>query len=281
LWTLALVSVWRGLVISRVVAVLTGRSFAASFVLAALVADCFAVPALLLVPIPTLQVMGGIRLTEVDSLLQQVGLLARLVGIALFPILAIIVAFARWTERRTAPEPAIAPRRGPAARGPFVFAVACLLGLAALLPLTQPAQRLRSDAEQLLRRGALRAAVAEMSRHARADYPPLWDPPPRLGWPEAQKPDVLAVLGVIADHGSAEWVRAVYVDKLERQFFSWGGIYSGFERWPDVLRATDRLPDASAVRKRNAEAIERIEELFQRQETATRPTTATTTRSAP
>ena len=68
-----------------------------------------------------------------------------------------------------------------------------------------------------------------MSRHERDDYPPAWDPPPRLGWPEAEQPAVMDVMRVTRrSQPAAPWVRQIYIDKFERR---WLGI-------PDVLGRT-------------------------------------------
>ena len=78
------------------------------------------------------------------------------------------------------------------------------------LPFTQREQRLRSDAERMLRGGDIRAALAAMSRHERHDYPPAWDPPPRIGWPEPEQPPVMDVMKVLAESSGGrkqpEWM---------------------------------------------------------------------------
>ncbi|HEV7298339.1 MAG TPA: hypothetical protein VGN72_03170 [Tepidisphaeraceae bacterium] len=261
LWTLAVVSAWRGFVTARLVQVVTGRGFGASFFLAAFVADVFAVIALIAAPIPTLQVMGGVRLTEVDQLLQSTGLIARLVTIASLPILAIIASVIWLRERppgtgtRGDPLAMAAAALPGIARGPLALGAVALIAFGMLLPVTQPPQQRRSEAERLLRANDLEAAIATMSRHAQSDYPPLWDPPPRIGWPEAEVPDVIAVLDVIDAHGAAGWVRAQYLDKFERRFLSRGAIYQEAARWTDVQRVLDQLPEGAALRVRHNEVI--------------------------
>lgn len=281
LWTLGLVSVWRGLVTTHAVSIFTGRSFTASFFLAACVADLFAAAALAVVPLPTIQFMGGIRLTDAERTIQSVGFFARIMTFIGVPVLLIIVGFIGAIEKRrmmkslTLPP---SPHRGLPV-GPIAVAVAMLIGMTSLLPFTQPEQRLRWDAERLLRNDELPQAIAEMSRHARSDYPPMWDPPPRIGWPEPEKPELLTMLDVVIDHGAAEWVRGVYIDKFARRYLSGSLYYDGWDQWPIVLRTLDRLPEGPQLREQYADEIARVESRMS--ETAESTTKPTTTRSAP
>jgi hypothetical protein len=55
-----------------------------------------------------------------------------------------------------------------------------------------------------------------MSRHTRADYPPIWDPPPRMGF-GADAPSLGALRPAILRTDPAGWVRDVYVSKSFRK----------------------------------------------------------------
>lgn len=55
-----------------------------------------------------------------------------------------------------------------------------------------------------------------MSRHERGDFPPHWDPPPRLGYGESNPP-LLEVLLQLERPGVAVWVRAIFHEKLAVQ----------------------------------------------------------------
>ncbi len=250
LWTLGLVASWRVALMSRVVSVLTARSLRHSFFLVMLVADVAALVALFTVPVPVLQVMGGIRLTESEQVLQNTAFLARAAAVLTLPFWLIGALVAR-SRANLQPPPNISSAARGAPVGPLVLAGACVVAWALVLPATQREQRLRSDAERMLRSGRIAQAVETMSKHDRDDYPPAWDPPPRIGWPGPEVPAVLDVLNVIVDRGAADWVRAAYVDKFERRHLGMALLWEGTIR-PDVVRLLERLPEGEQLRQRNA-----------------------------
>jgi hypothetical protein len=53
--------------------------------------------------------------------------------------------------------------------------------------ITQKEQQLRYEAEHLLRAGDVAAAFRAMSSRQRSEYPPIWDPPPRMGYLESTR----------------------------------------------------------------------------------------------
>jgi hypothetical protein len=81
MWTLAIVSVWRVTLISRVIGVLTGRSFLNVLTVVLAIADVAVQIAITFVPVPIFQVMSGVRLTESDALFQSATLMLRFFGI--------------------------------------------------------------------------------------------------------------------------------------------------------------------------------------------------------
>ena len=286
LWTLGLVAAWRVALMTRVVSIVTGRSAVFSFFLVMLVADAFAAVAMMLVPLPVLQLMGGIRLTESEHLLQGVGFSACVLSVVSLPAWLIAGALARWGEdvpAKLAPIVPASPTR--AAKGPLALAAVCVLVWAGILPATQREQRRRSDAERMLRTGQIATALAEMSRHERGDYPPAWDPPPRIGWPEAEMPRMLDVMRVIAAQPTADWVRAAYLDKFERRQM---GEYLDWESGslPAVLSVLDALPEGPALREKYAGNLLRAQSDAAREDEPVPATTgsatqAATTRGAP
>src|SRR4029079_3876250 len=64
----------------------TGRSLHASFWLVIFIADAIAASALMLMPHPVIQFMGGIRLTETEIALCNIAMLATTATIVTFPI---------------------------------------------------------------------------------------------------------------------------------------------------------------------------------------------------
>jgi hypothetical protein len=124
-----------------------------------------------------------------------------------------LAATNRWT-----PQFSLATASGRVSLGLWSLAVLALCVWIPILPATQREQHLRGRVEAQLREGRLREAVQEMSRHQPADFPPHWDPPPRLGYGE-DTPLVFAVVRQIEATRAAPWVRAIYIAKLEQRMY--------------------------------------------------------------
>jgi hypothetical protein len=84
-----------------------------------------------------------------------------------------------------------------------------------LLPIGQPEQQRRREAEKLLRAGELDRAVQYMSALSRDEFPPIWDPPPRTGYGE-KSPSAMQVLTAAEQNNAPQWVRNLYIDKLSQ-----------------------------------------------------------------
>src|SRR5690606_18328356 len=69
--------------------------------------------------------------------------------------------------------------------------------------------------ERPLERGDVAAGLAELSTHTRADYPPHWDPPPRMGYPNP-RPETGAIVAAMEAQWPAPWVAEVYLEKVDR-----------------------------------------------------------------
>lgn len=161
-------------------------------------------------------------------------------------------------------------------KGVIAFAAATMAVWFIFLPFTQCEQRLRSDAERLLRRGDIAKGLAAMSRHERDEYPPAWDPPPRIGWPEPEQPAVMDLMQVLAtEPATAPWVREVYIDKFERRWLGWGiRREEDLRRVEAVLR---ELPEGPALLKKHDEFLGWVADAYDR----TAATQATTQPGAP
>jgi hypothetical protein len=256
LWTLAVVSAWRVLLISRVAAVVSGRSNLATLGLTLFFAAIAAFAALAVVPRPVLDLMGGIRLSEGDQLLARTAFRIQVLIFYSSPVIAIAASFglaasAEWRR------PRLADGQVPAvSRALWAFAVAAVVVWAAILPVTQPAQRLRHQVEDLFRRRQVADGLRLLDQHSQSDFPPHWDPPPRLGYPRepVELPDVLDQL----DQIRTPWVRAVYVDKLERSYLDrWAAQSIALmpEESERLLKLLQTMPEGPELKARNAEAM--------------------------
>ena len=214
---LAIVSVWRVCLITRVVSVLWPIGVASAFWTVMLFADSVALVAARLTPKPIWSVMGGVRLSEREAVIQDaffiVGFLAILSWIVwLIGTLAVASSLRSGASRQpTGDEPPAPTFRASA--GLWVFAVASVLIWAFILPHTQPEQINRRIVETRLRAGQIPEAITFLSQHSRDEFQPLWDPPPQLAFGE-YKPGLIDVLSIIASPNLPPALREIFADKL-------------------------------------------------------------------
>jgi hypothetical protein len=248
--TLALVSVWRVALMTRVVAVLFRLPVRFALALVMLVADSVALVALHLVPLPVVNVMGGIPLQ------QQIALAAFLVRVLCWltlPIWIVLVLAAmrssrlrpRWESDKPTEQQAVSAL-------PLGLALLILLAWASLLPFTQPAQRLAYQVDRVYRNQGIVAAQALISKHQRSDFPTDWQPPPWSLTSDVPSNEVLDALEAIADHRPAEWVGAIYVERVQDQlqydhFYRQDLVSQHLVRLAPVL---SRLPQGPVIARR-------------------------------
>ena len=84
-----------------------------------------------------------------------------------------------------------------------------------------------------------------MSAHQPDDFPPHWDPPPKVYFGEG-RPPLLDVIRVIADEPPAHWVRAIYLRKFGNYFFRYryGAPDETLKELASLLR---RFPEGPAL----------------------------------
>jgi len=261
LWLLAIVSAWRVLLISRVVSVVYQCRFLSAFSLVMLFADAVVLTVLYFTPLPVISIMGGIRLSEAEQVLQATAFLVAVLGVVSLPvwlIAAAVVLMSRWQRRPDEESHAVG-------RSVWGLGLAGLLVWIPVLPLTQPEQIRRREAERLLSEGKLTQGLAYMSQHQRSDFPPHWEPPPRLGYGETE-PRLFDVVKATHEQGSAEWVRDVYQEKMFDQ--ARASPY-GIERVIDLkemdegdlrtyIEILERVPEGPRVAEFHADEIEQI-----------------------
>jgi hypothetical protein len=134
---------------------------------------------------------------------------------------------------------------------------------ALLLPFTQAEQRLRTRVEQAFKDGRITDALAEMSAHSQDEFPPQWEPPPRLAYGD-EGPSLLELMEAIAEDPPAPWVRSLYVQRFSNYLFAAFGPFPQdpqtrslppFHRVLDLLQ---RLPEGPALIAEHREDLERF-----------------------
>jgi hypothetical protein len=212
---LGTVSLWRVLLITRVVSVVFHCRYAAAFPVVMLFADVVVLFLLYTTPLPIIDIMGGIRLTESEDLI---------LGIAVWVGIAAVVSFLVWlvgtitvASRRGAAwrlDPAVIHRDRTISLSLWGLAAFVLLCWLLILPRIQQEQRLRMRVERNLRAGNISEAVSEMARHPQSDFPPHWNPPPLIGYGEtAPHPEL--VLQEVTAQNAPGWIRQLFEEKVE------------------------------------------------------------------
>jgi hypothetical protein len=209
---LALVSLWRVLLITRALSIWLSANFFAMFFLVALFADTVAGILAFASPMPIFDVMGGIRHSQVDNVVLGALMNMRVFGVISWPVwligaIAVLTMKSPWSlsDDRTHSHRVTASL--------WAFASLLLVAGGAILPFGQAQQQHASEAAKLLRANELATAVKYLSALDRTELPPIWDPPPRTGYGESQPP-VLDVLDEIAQRDGPGWLANTYVEKL-------------------------------------------------------------------
>ncbi len=113
------------------------------------------------------------------------------------------------------------------------LAASAALAVCALLPITQQEQHLRWRAEKMLHAGDIAAALEFMSRHEQTQFPPHWDPPPRLGY-SRETPDIDTVVTALHAVKASDWVREAFASKLESHLQA--SLHPYQRHWNEIAR---------------------------------------------
>ncbi|HUG90323.1 MAG TPA: hypothetical protein VML55_05800 [Planctomycetaceae bacterium] len=250
LWFLALVSAWRVLLMIRGVSVLFRTGGLAATMIVMLFADAVVLVLLFSTPLPVISFMGGVRLSESEQVLQATKLLVGLAGFLTLPVwflgtcLSVWLAKGDWQPVVSGDSP-----RGNVSRTAWLVGWASLAVWAAVLPFTQAEQQRRWRVERDLRGGRISEALQFLSAREPGDFPPHWDPPPRIAYGDAGPP-LLDVLEAVMEGSPRAWVRQVYLDKLSAQLHGgshWFWYEQSEESQERLLSLLERLPEGREI----------------------------------
>lgn len=230
LWTLALVAIWRVALITRVITVIYGLRATPVFFLVMLFADAVVFAVVTMVPTPVIDVMGGIRHTERDALIASITGLLTVLSFLSAPLWIIGSLFSiGWMK----PDWCVPRQNGSSPRPLLMLAAVSVLAFVPAMVFTQPEQNNRRLAESMLLRGEIDAGFRFMSERSASDFPPQWNPPPKLGYRE-RVPDLVEVRLAMEAEWPAEWVAVIYLDKLSRHLKQSLMYTGGWMTWPQI-----------------------------------------------
>jgi hypothetical protein len=250
-WTLALVAGWRVVLMTRVLSVLSGRSVVATFFHVMLLADAMVFIGISVAKLPLIQFMGGIRLTESEGFLSGIAFLTTILAIYSFPVWLIGALLALFGPRCWN---IAAPGQQSGSKTVWLVAAGSVAAGLLMLFWTLPEQRLATRAESLLHSGSIEQALAMMSARQRSEFPPQWEPPPRVGYGE-ETPALLDVLEAMTQTPTADWVRQGYLSSFERVYLQSEIFVVDRKAWPRARKLLDVLPEGKALHEKYEERM--------------------------
>jgi hypothetical protein len=244
LLTLAVVSAWRVVLMTRVLTVLMGWSVAAALCLVLTFADVVALFLLRFVPFPLLDLMAGLRLSKSELVVYNIGLCVCCLGFVTLPLW--FVAGLCFVYRSKVAWQASVRAGGRPRWGLVALAVASVLVWLPILPYTQPEQQRRRVVEKLVDRGERVEALHYMSSHPREAFPPHWLPPrPDIGF-RTRRRDFLPWLEDLTATETAPWVRETYFQMYRDLLIQWPLDLSD-EEWTTFVNLLEKTTEGRAI----------------------------------
>lgn len=252
---LALVATWRVLLLARIISVLYRFSFLRAIWPVMLLADTLVIIAMIALPFPLLNLMGGIDTPESIQIINEARLNVFFLGVMTW--LFWLIGFSLSALHPSKPLPLTSPSTTPVdvRRGPWIVFGVSLAAMLIACFFTQPEQQKAEKFRRLLLAGQPAQGIEFISQYTRSDLPPHWDAPPRLDY-DAFSPNLFPILSAIATTPkTAPWVRDLYAEKLlyfKRKMQGWGQFWSG-------LSAQD-VTDLITFLKSSPEILEKFED---------------------
>jgi hypothetical protein len=252
-YTLALVSAWRVALMVRVGAVMFGLTWWASLFRVMAFADTVALIAINFLPFQVIEIMGGVRVSDSESVVRNAAQAVVCWGgcsLIVWWLLAFIAgpwALPPGPDVKIAESSAHVPANGGSGPVSWPLRIMVIASLAIWIPIlsyTQPEQQLRWQVDTAFREGRIGDALAVMSAHEPDEFPSGWEPPPRFlkGESSAQ---LLDIWTEILNHDPAPWVRQRYVEKF-KTFLTRKAHYWTFND-KKIAKILNEMPEAEGL----------------------------------
>ncbi|HEV3343021.1 MAG TPA: hypothetical protein VG125_21785, partial [Pirellulales bacterium] len=268
LWSLGLVSLWRVVLMMRVLQVVLGYGAIRAAFVVLLFADVVAMLAIhwttprdRSVGLPLLTGMGAIMpVSRTDvRLLRATGNVVGGLGCITLPVWLIGAVLTATLSPLPAKWTAIAGADIQPLAGLGVVAIGSVLGWFPILAVTQPKQRLRTRIEDLFRAGRVKEALTEMSSHLPQDFPTNWEPPPAGRFDhEEGNTSLLGVFDVMSRERPAPWILAAYMAQLEEYLGEALWYWLDDESLLGTAALLDQLPEGARLARIAADAIDKL-----------------------
>lgn len=271
LWCLGLVSLWRMVLMMRVLVVLLDCPTSAAVFTVMLFGDLVAVTALWVTQLLSLREadvtpylltgMGGIGPTapaEVDLLSGVHGWVLG-VGILTGPVW-LIGAFNAWgASDAWATLPHVSFAASSPTAGLTAFTAGSLVAWSLFLIPAQRRQRLRVRIETLAEKEPYDSALGEMSAHEASDFPPHWFPPPSGDFrTESSQQILLGMIERLTKSKPTAWVRESYLDQFGNYLDEAMWYWFDDEKFLRVAELLRELPEGPELAGRAAKAIDQL-----------------------
>lgn len=227
LWTLAAISVWRVLLIARVLSVLSGVRIWCPLFLTLFYSDLIVFVAAALMKAPLVNVMGGLQHAPPDeAILASAKFATSIYSVLAFGPLLVAACIATYLFH---PVWISIDSRGASHKpsgSVWTFTAIMLAIWIGPLCVTQSEQHLRYQVDTLIVKGRIDEAFRRLDAHERNEFPPIWDPEPRLAYSGDHDQMIMRMAqSFTAQPPTQKWVRELAFSKLLRYVKRSGWIY--------------------------------------------------------
>lgn len=251
-WLLSIVSLWRVLLMSRVISVIGGMPFVQALgkVLLPASLEVLIVGFVAGMGRAVLAGMGGLRNSPAEDVLARALSASMTLSLAAL-FLAWVLHFTFGRQPRRAPGWTSLDTRSGQRGIPWAFLVIVAAACAAISVVPQQEMQRSHHAHVLAQKKDWAGLVSYLSQHRKEDFPPSIVLPPSP-WELFSSKDLTAVVPFLTE-GTPAWVRDLYFGHLEQvlvqpHWHSWAG-QTDFEK---LFVALERLPGGKAMLQRSA-----------------------------
>lgn len=204
---LSIVSIWRVLLFSRVVALQFGLRFWVPLFWILVPCMVIAFFALLSAQLSMVSLMGGIRLTQTQQVLMNYqSAVAAGCFYGIIPVLIAAIGSIAMSRSPNHRSEEIGPDKLSMGRTVWVWPAVSGVTLLVGAVFFQPKLMRSAKVDDLLRTGAIEDAIAMMDANGEAAFPPVWDPPPKHPSHSELRPEITRVADAIEAMNPPPWI---------------------------------------------------------------------------